>query len=87
MRSGYVYVLAPRDHPIKGKEHGKRRYIAEHRLIMERHLGRVLLDSEKVHHRNANKTDNRIENLEIVQQGSHSGWTTCPHCMRNFKIR
>ena len=86
MQGGYVYILAPPDHPIRGKCNGKRRYIAEHRLVMERHLGRHLLDKERVHHRNGVKDDNRIENLELVAT-AHKGWVLCPHCRRSFQIR
>jgi len=47
--------------------------VLEHRFVMEQYLGRSLLENEIVHHINNNRTDNRVENLQVMTQGQHVG--------------
>lgn len=42
-----------------------------HRLAMENYLGRKLTKNEIVHHINENKSDNRIENLQVMTRSEH----------------
>ena len=59
---GYVLIRVPDGTPgarLKGQ------WMLEHRWVMQQHLGRTLTSEENVHHRNGDKTDNRIENLEL----------------------
>lgn len=44
----------------------------QHRIIMETHVGRKLNFNEVVHHINGNRTDNRIENLKIMDRAKHA---------------
>lgn len=44
----------------------------QHRYLMEQYLGRTLTSSEVVHHRNENKRDNRLENLQVMTRAEHA---------------
>lgn len=56
------------DHPFATKNG----YVLEHRVIVENAIGRLLDKSEVVHHKNGDKKDNRLSNLEVMTRSNHS---------------
>ncbi len=83
-RRGYVLVYAP-DHPtVQGTT---RKYVLEHRLVLEQKLGRLLYPYENIHHLNGIRDDNRPENLELWEKSHPPGQRAdekfvkhCPTC-------
>lgn len=62
---GYVLIYSP-EHPCKNAAN----YVREHRLVMEKKLGRYLKKNEVVDHRNGVKDDNRLRNLRLYAKNA-----------------
>lgn len=86
---GYVYIYSP-DHPFASKRH---KIIAQHRLVMEKYIGRYLNPGEVIHHIDGNRSNNSIDNLMLFpNQSSHINFRhlndagfVCKFCRRNQK--
>ena len=63
---GYIQEWAP-DHPYADR----RGYVLQHRLVMERHIRRVLDKREIVHHLDGDIQNNDITNLAVMSQSEH----------------
>jgi hypothetical protein len=67
IKSGnYILVYCPNHPHAKSKGH-----VYEHRYMMEMSIGRFLLNSEHVHHKDGNGNNNSIDNLEITNSSQH----------------
>jgi len=66
-KGSYNYAVV-RNHP-RASKHG---YVLHHRVVMENHMKRLLNTDEVIHHKNGDKKDNRIENLQVMTVSEHS---------------
>lgn len=91
-KGDYLYASVP-EHPYCTKNG----YVLLHRIVMENHLGRILKPGEVVHHKNGNKKDNDISNLELLTNSVHSTMHNrergrkyvllrCPECKAVFEV-
>jgi len=83
---GYVLIYTP-NHPHANNAG----CVREHRLAMEKKLGRYLKPSEVVHHKDGDRKNNRIGNLEVFgSNGQHLAATLkgkCPKWTADGKRR
>jgi hypothetical protein len=64
---GYVWAYAPN---YKWSDAAGKVY--QHRYVMQEALGRKLEPYEVVHHKDGNRTNNHLENLEVLDASSHA---------------
>jgi len=65
-RGKYIQILT-HGHPWANADN----YVMEHRLIMEKKLGRYLTKNEIVHHKDGNGHNNKISNLQLTTKKKH----------------
>lgn len=92
-KGDYMYAIV-RDHPYRTKND----YVLLHRVVMENHLGRLLDKDEVVHHKDKDKFNNAIENLEVLTKEQHAALhgkqageayalLKCPGCGKIFEVQ
>lgn len=69
----------------------RRKWSFEHRVIFERYLHRLLRKDEIIHHRNGDKVDNCLENLQLLTKKTHSRGIETKHsediCKLLYRIK
>lgn len=91
--TGYYYAYLP-NHPAANSA-GK---VLEHVAVMSEHIGRSLASGECVHHKDRNRQNNRIDNLQLMTQSDHAKLhqledndykeesRECPNCSAIFDV-
>ena len=89
-KNGYVLIIAPEDWP--GRKWDKK-FCFEHQYIVWRATGLLPEKGFCIHHKNKNKGDNRLENLQRMTVKEHFAlhkhrkWQVCPVCKKAFNAR
>jgi len=78
-KHGYILIKSP-DHPFANR-HG---YVREHRLVMEKKLGRYLTRLEVVHHKDKDVANNDPDNLELFSENAEHLKHELTGCIPNF---
>lgn len=80
-RSGYWYLYFP-EHPFSGKQG----YIAEHRVVIEKSIGRYLTPQEAVHHIDNDRANNSLDNLQLFATHGEHTKIAHPEVMDKLKV-
>lgn len=71
--AGYMIIKVPPDTPGRKLAGNRGNWMWEHRYVMQQKLKRPLLRTERVHHINGKRNDNRPENLELWKRAHPPG--------------
>ncbi len=66
---GYYDIKAPPEYPGKLYRHGR---ILMHHYVWWQHTGTTVPKGYVIHHKNGDRGDNRLENLELMLWGDHT---------------
>jgi hypothetical protein len=74
---------------IEGRiiKNGIEKRVKQHRWVYENHHNIKLSNGQDVHHINGVKTDNRIENLELLDHGIHTTVSNQREYKRGYRLK
>lgn len=70
IKSGYKYIIVDYSHPRATKKGKYSSYIPEQYLVMEKRIGRYLKKKEVIHHKDGDKSNNKLSNLKLFKSSS-----------------